>query len=85
MRDKYPFYEDTKAPEKPKKKKYTDVDIVNAIGPWIIKGIALFGAFALALVYDGYWLYVFFGIAAVLLGVELRSKWNKGGNNGGGI
>ena len=75
MRDKVPVYEDMPTEDKQKKKGYSEVDRVNAIGSWSIKAIAMFGAFVLALVYDGYWLYVFFGIAAVLLGVELRYRW----------
>lgn len=53
-----------------------DTDQINAIGGWVTKGLALFGANSLALIYDHEWIPVALGIDAVLLGVELKGRWD---------
>ena len=54
--------------------KNLEVERINAIGSWSVKILALGGSLALAWYYDGTWLYVFFCMAMVLLGVELKTR-----------
>ena len=59
---------------------WDDPKCIETIGTYTVKAIALIGAFVLALVYDSNWIMVFFAMACVLLGVELKGRvfGNKG-------
>jgi hypothetical protein len=66
-----PFYE---KPRERKSKEDEDNHIkecIEMVGTWAVKMLALGGCLALAIIYDGSWLYYFFGLATALLGVEV--------------
>ena len=47
------------------------MECIEMVGTWSVKIVALGGCLALAIIYDGSWLFYFFGLATALLGVEV--------------
>jgi hypothetical protein len=53
-------------------------ECIDKLGSWTVKCLALGGSLILAIIYDSNWVMVFFAMACVLLGVEIKSKLTQG-------